>query len=97
MPQDIRPATWDDLVEASARRQQVDPRLARAVMQTESSGRPDAVSPAGARGLFQLMPATAARWNVKPDDPYENIRGGVSELKALLDQHGGDVVQALRR
>ena len=46
---------------------------------------------------MQLMPETEARWKVNPNDPADNIRGGMQELRALLDQHNGDVTMALRR
>lgn len=96
-PQTSRPATWQDLISAEATKQQIDPRLALAVAETESNFNPDATSPKGAHGIMQLMPATAAKWKVDAADPVGNIRGGVSELKALLDEHKGDVVMALRR
>ncbi len=97
MPDEIRPATYQDILAAEAKRQGVDPRLAIAIAETESAFNPAAKSPAGALGLMQLMPATAKKWGVDPLDPIQNIRGGVSELKALLDEHRGDVVMALRR
>lgn len=93
-----RPATLQDIAEAEAKKQGVDPRLVHAVISTESSYNPSAVNKqSGATGLMQLMPATAKRWGVDAADPVQNIRGGVSELKSLLDQHQGDVVMALRR
>ena len=62
---------------ASARQHRLDPLLVKAVMLTESAGRPRARSPQGARGLMQLMPATAARFGVAdPADPAQNITGG---------------------
>ena len=80
-----------------ATRQQVDPRLAVAIADVESSFKPFAVSEKGARGVMQLMPATAAKWKVNIDDVGDNIRGGVSELKALNDEHRNDVTMVLRR
>ena len=74
----------------------VSPALALAVIMTESSGRPDAVSGAGAEGLMQLIPATAERFGVKDSmDPKSNIRGGVAYLDWLLDEFDGDVLLAL--
>ena len=69
----------------------VDPSLVRAVIHAESAFRPDAVSPKGAGGLMQLMPGTAARFNVADRfDPEENIAGGVAYLAWLLDLFRGD-------
>lgn len=58
------------------------------LVQTESSGNPSAVSPAGAIGLFQLMPATAAGLSVNPNDPAGNIQGGLTYLQQLYNQFG---------
>ncbi|MCB1389517.1 MAG: transglycosylase SLT domain-containing protein [Rhodobacter sp.] len=74
----------------------VSPALALAVISVESSGRSGAVSHAGARGLMQLIPATAERFGVADAlDPAQNIRGGVAYLDWLLGEFGGDVVLAL--
>ncbi len=72
--------------------QAVDPALVRAVIHAESSFNPTAVSRTGAMGLMQLMPGTAARFGVSNAfDPQENIRGGVTYLRFLLDKFNGDV------
>jgi len=74
----------------------VSPALALAVISVESAGRPAAVSHAGAQGLMQLIPATAARFGVSNSlDPVQNIRGGVAYLDWLLGEFDGDVVLAL--
>ncbi|MFV0358671.1 lytic transglycosylase domain-containing protein [Tropicimonas sp.] len=74
----------------------VSPALVLAVIGIESSGNRAAVSPAGAAGLMQLMPATARRFGVSDrTDPAENIRGGVAYLDWLLDHFGRDPVLAL--
>lgn len=74
----------------------VSPALALAVISVESSGRVDAVSRAGAQGLMQLIPATAARFDVSDAfDPVQNLRGGIAYLDWLLGEFGGDVVLAL--
>lgn len=66
----------------------IPPSLAVALMNRESSGNPAAVSSAGAIGLFQLMPATAASLGVNPNDPTQNIKGGLSYLQSLYNQYG---------
>ena len=73
----------------------VDPALALAVAQQESGFNPNAVSPAGAIGLFQLMPSTAAGLGVNPSNPSQNIQGGINYLSQLMSQYGGDVTSTL--
>ncbi|WP_020039069.1 lytic transglycosylase domain-containing protein [Salipiger mucosus] len=74
----------------------VSPALALAVMSVESGGRADAVSGAGAQGLMQLMPATAARFGVSDAlDPVDNIRGGVAFLDFLMERFDGDPILVL--
>ena len=74
----------------------VSPALVLAVIAVESSGREEAVSRAGAQGLMQLMPDTAARFGVQDAlAPAENIRGGVAYLDWLIGEFGGDVILAL--
>jgi len=74
----------------------VSPALVVAVIGVESAGRSDAVSHAGAVGLMQLMPDTAARFGVTDSTKAaENIRGGVKYLDWLLGEFGGDPVLAL--
>lgn len=74
----------------------VSPAFALAVMTVESGGRADAVSHAGAQGLMQLMPATAARFGVLDSlDPTENIKGGVAFLDFLMERFDGDPILVL--
>ncbi len=70
----------------------VSRELVRAVIEAESNWNPRAVSPAGAVGLMQLMPDTAAAFRVgNRFDPAENIRGGVAYLAFLMEECGGDL------
>jgi len=61
----------------------------------ESRWNPSAISPKGAVGLAQLMPATARDLGVDPADPVANLKGGARYLRSLLDQFDGDVEKAL--
>jgi soluble lytic murein transglycosylase-like protein len=83
-------------IDAAAARNGVDPALLRGLIRQESNFDPNATSPAGALGLCQLMPATAAGLGVtNPRDPVQNIEGGAKYLKQQLDRFGGDVSKAL--
>ena len=66
------------------------------LVKQESGFNPNAVSPAGARGLTQLMPGTAAGLGVSnPLDPAQALEGGAKYLREQLDRFGGDVARAL--
>ena len=89
-------AEIEQLIEAEARAQSLDPALVHAVVTVESSYDPAARSQKGAMGLMQLMPATARSLQVSdPYDPAENLRGGTTYLRRLLDRFGGDLELAL--
>ena len=95
-PPDARSERFDAYIDENAKAQAVDPDLVRAVIQAESAFNPVAVSPKGAMGLMQLMPATAEELGVmNPFDPAENIRGGVVYLKRLLTRYDQKVELAL--
>ena len=84
------------LVADAARRHGLDPALVLAVVSVESGFRPDAVSPKGAQGLMQLMPATAASLGVADSfDAAANVEGGARRLGALVARYGGDLKKAL--
>ncbi len=86
----------DRLVTQAAAQKQVDPKLVHSIIQVESGYNPNAISRRGAMGLMQLIPGTAKRFGVEnPFDPKQNIEGGVSYLKYLLEMFGGDVALSL--
>jgi soluble lytic murein transglycosylase-like protein len=86
----------EQLIIKNARASKLDPALVEAVMSNESGFNPMAHSNAGAQGLMQLMPRTAASFGVSdPYDPEQNIRGGARYLRALLRQFGGCVERAV--
>ena len=66
------------------------PPLIRAIIQTESAGKPQATSSKGAKGLMQLMPGTAKDLGVDPTDPAQNIEGGVRYINQMMDQFGDE-------
>lgn len=75
-----------DRYERAARAEGVDVHLLRAVAWTESRGHQKAVSPKGALGVMQLMPATAAEMGVDPLDPEANLHGGARYLARQLSR-----------
>jgi soluble lytic murein transglycosylase-like protein len=86
----------DSLVQEAAAQSGLDPCLILSLMRAESAFNRAAVSPKGASGLMQLMPATATRFGVKNIfDPRENVLGGTRYLRWLLDRFSGDVRLAL--
>src|SRR5712664_1659531 len=99
IPADI-PASGDcDLdwiIFRAGQRRGVDPRLIHAVIQQESRYDPKATSPVGARGLMQLMPATAKRFKgADPANQASNVEAGTKYLAWLLKRFNGDVKLAL--
>ena len=86
---------YRDEVTRAAREFGVEEAIVRAIMHAESAFNPNALSRAGAQGLMQLMPATAARFGVvNAFDPEQNIRGGVEYLAWLLKRFNGDLTLA---
>ena len=79
---------YDALIKQAAARHSVDAALVKAVIHTESYFRPAARSRAGAMGLMQLMPETAALYGVRNiADPEENLEAGVRHLRYLMDKY----------
>lgn len=90
------PDRLDRIVKDAAARHSLDPALVKAVISTESSWNPRAISRKGAVGLMQLEPGTAQRFGVgNPFDPEQNVEGGTSYLKTLLDHYNGDLNKSL--
>jgi soluble lytic murein transglycosylase-like protein len=87
---------YGDEITAAAQRHGIDPALLAGLVRQESNFNAAAVSSAGARGLTQLMPGTAAGLGVTdPTDPAQALDGGARYLKQQLDAFGGDVTKAL--
>ena len=88
---------YEDLVLAEAQRQGIDPSLARHVLYKETGNiaNPENVrSKAGAIGIMQLMPKTAKELGVDPTDPEQNIRGGITYLRKMMDKYNDPVLAA---
>jgi len=91
-----RRKAYDAIIRDAARRHQVDVALVKAVIRAESDFVPQAISPKGALGLMQLMPATAQMHNVwRVFEPRQNVEGGVTHLRYLIDRYGGNLRLAL--
>ncbi len=91
-----RKSAYTDIVEEKAKKHNVDPKLVKSVIRTESNWNSRAVSPKGAIGLMQLMPQTAQLMGVgNAFDPEENIEGGVKYLRYLLSRFNGNLTLAL--
>lgn len=79
---------WDVLIEELAQRHKVYVALVKAVIHTESYFDYRAISHAGASGLMQLMPETAAKYGVRDiENPYENLEAGIKHLRYLLTKY----------
>jgi soluble lytic murein transglycosylase-like protein len=95
---DVAPLPAKDartLVREAALRSGLPPTLVESVARVESNLRPEAVSPKGALGVMQLMPATAKALEADPRDIAQNIDAGARLLRDLLIKYEGDVVKAL--
>lgn len=87
-----RLAKYAPLIQEAAIKHNVPVELICGVILQESGGNSRATSPAGARGLMQLMPATARRFGVKDIyDPKQNIDGGTAYLRFLVDRFKGNI------
>jgi hypothetical protein len=87
---------FNPIIEKYAQDYQLPPSLIHSIIAAESDFNPKAVSPKGARGLMQLMPATAARLGVNNSfDPEQNIRGGVQHFRWLMNNFNNDLSLSL--
>lgn len=92
----VSPAPVVALIHRLASQHSMDPRLIQAIISVESNFNPQAISRAGAQGLMQLMPDTAARYQVEdPFNPQANIEGGIRYLKDLFRMFPGDLRHVL--
>jgi len=93
---DSSPQTINAFIHAAATEHGVDPLLIKAIIKAESNFDPSAISPKGAQGLMQLMPATARDLQVAdPLDPQDNITGGTKYFRSLLDTYGWNLELSL--
>ena len=96
MPSQADILRFSKLIEEASKTHGVDVALVHAVITAESGYNPRALSKAGARGLMQLMPETAARYGVRNiHDPRENINGGVRYLRDLITMFNGNLELAV--
>lgn len=92
VPRHARESAFDDIIAEAAEAYDVPFGFVKAVIRVESNFQPNAVSKAGAMGLMQLMPRTAASLNVTDAfDPRQNIFGGTKFLRILTDRYDGDI------
>jgi soluble lytic murein transglycosylase-like protein len=89
------PADPKILVHDAAVHYGLPPKFVESVARIESAMRTDAVSPKGALGVMQLMPATARSLNADPTDPTQNIEAGTRLLRELLIKYNNDAIKAL--
>jgi hypothetical protein len=89
---------YGPMIFEAARRHSVNPQVVAALIRQESASNPRAVSHKGARGLMQLMPATAQRFGVRKEklyDPKENLEAGIRYLSWLVEQFPDDLSKVL--
>lgn len=96
--QPVPQAPYGELIHQTARRHRLNPQVVSALIQAESAYDRWALSRKGARGLMQLMPATAQRFGVQSSElwePQRNLEAGARYLRWLLDRFDGDLLLAL--
>jgi soluble lytic murein transglycosylase-like protein len=90
-----RLAAAEPLLQQAGDQADISPRLLEAIAYVESRFNHDAISPKGAQGMMQLMPATAAELGVDATDPAANVRGGAHYLRRLVTMFGNNVELAI--
>lgn len=96
--QPVPEGPYGTLIYETAKRHSVNPQIVAALIRQESAGNRRAVSHKGARGLMQLMPATAMRFGIRKEhlfEPEHNLEAGVRYLSWLLDQFPNDLAKVL--
>ncbi len=92
----VRSTRFDPIIESAAASTDLEPELLRAVIVVESGFDAHAVSPKGAQGLMQLMPATARAYGARnARDPRQNVHAGARYLRYLMDRYANDLELAL--
>jgi soluble lytic murein transglycosylase-like protein len=91
----VKPETPAEFAALAAEKYLLPDSFVRSVMKAESGFQQSAISPKGAIGLMQLMPATARQLGVDPRDPYQNAEGGAQYLRALLAHYESEPDQVL--
>ena len=96
--QPVPEGPYGSLIYEAAKRHSLNPQVVAALIRQESAGKPRAVSHKGARGLMQLMPATAHRFGVRKEhlfDPEKNLEAGTRYLRWLADRFPNDLARIL--
>lgn len=88
-PEPPKERSIDELVDELAERARLHPALVHSVISAESAYDEQAISHAGAIGLMQLMPETAAELSVDPFQPDQNVRGGITYLRRMFERYRG--------
>lgn len=92
----LRRVNFISAVDAAVKKHEIDAALIHAVIEAESAYQPDVISRAGAIGLMQIMPGTAARFNVSDsNNPNQNVMGGAEYLKYLLGYYKNNLKLAV--